>query len=40
MQDASKHFPDFNKPPVIEVVCGVHFKSINNRFRLNRKRNW
>ena len=30
MQDTSKHFPDFNNPPVIEVVCGVHFKSINN----------
>lgn len=30
MHKASKHFPDYKKPPVIEVVCGVHFKSINN----------
>jgi len=30
MHKASRHFPDYKKPPVIEVVCGVHFKSLNN----------
>ena len=29
MQDTTKHFPDFDNPPVIEVVCGVRFKAIN-----------
>ena len=30
MQDTSRKFPDYENPPVIEVVCGVHFKTINN----------
>jgi uncharacterized protein (TIGR04255 family) len=30
MQDNTNQFPDYDNPPVIEVVCGVHFKSINN----------
>jgi uncharacterized protein (TIGR04255 family) len=29
MTDSKISFPDFDNPPVIEVVCGVHFKSIN-----------
>ena len=30
MQDTPRNFPDYENPPVIEVVCGVHFKTINN----------
>lgn len=30
MAERSINFPDFETPPVIEVVCGVHFKSISN----------
>ena len=30
MEKISKNFPDFKNPPVIEVVCGIHFKSLNN----------
>jgi len=30
MSERSKKYPDFENPPVIEVVCGVHFKTIKN----------
>lgn len=30
MAERSKKYPDFENPPVIEVVCGVHFQSLSN----------
>lgn len=30
MADRSINYPDFDAPPVIEVVCGIYFKSISN----------
>ena len=29
MTETSYKFPDYDNPPVIEVVCGIHFKPIN-----------
>ena len=29
MKEGTQPFPDFEKPPVVEVVCGVLFKNID-----------
>lgn len=32
MKKTSKVLPNFEHPPVIEVVCGIHFESINSLY--------